>query len=254
MKLEDLLPFAVPVAFFTFWASEVLVNRLGGGRPFEKVGGWVLVGVGFFLVTMTINVTAPLWLPPEWIASHRLMDMTRLGLWGAVPAFLLGSLVSYWFHRCEHRFDAMWRGLHQMHHSIERVDMPGWAVGHPLEGLVFTAITTLVPMFVFGIDPVAAALAGTVSTVLNMVEHWNVPTPRWLGYVVQRPEQHCLHHERDVHARNYGGDIVLWDMLFGSYENPQRFDGKVGFGHSSIRALPAMFAFADVNVRRSDQQ
>lgn len=254
MKAEDFLGLAIPVAFLVFWGLEALVNRAGGGRPFEPVRGWFWVGVGFFLILNVVNVSVPLWLPPEWIARHRLMDLTGLGLWGAPLGYLAVSFMAYWFHRAEHRFDVLWRGMHQMHHAIERVDMAGWTVGHPLETVVLTGLITLLSTFVLGVDPLAAALAGTAGSILNMVEHLNVPTPHWLGYIIQRPEQHCLHHERGVHARNYGGDIVLWDVLFGSYQNDRTFQGQVGFGHSSIKALPAMLAFADVNVTRSAQQ
>jgi sterol desaturase/sphingolipid hydroxylase (fatty acid hydroxylase superfamily) len=254
MKPEDLLPFVLPVLFFAFWGSEVLLNRAGHGRRFEPVAGWALMGIVFYVLGSALGVGVPMWIPADWLARHRLLDLTGLGLWGAPVAFLGASFISYWFHRSEHRFDVIWRGCHQLHHSIERVDMPGWAVGHPTEMIIYPAITTLSAAFLLGIDPVAATIAGTVSGALNMFQHWNAPTPHWLGYVVQRPEQHCLHHERDVHARNYGGDIVLWDQLFGSFANTRTFDGKVGFGHSSLRALPAMLAFADVNVARSAQQ
>jgi sterol desaturase/sphingolipid hydroxylase (fatty acid hydroxylase superfamily) len=87
-----------------------------------------------------------------------------------------------------------------------------------------------------------------------MFSHWNVSTPHWLGYVFLRPEQHCLHHEREVHARNYGNDLAIWDQLFGSYQNVGGFQGQVGFGRPAIAALPAMFVFADVNGERSDHQ
>lgn len=249
MKLADLIALAIPVAFFAFWGAETLLNRWGHGQPFEPVKGWGLVGLVFFLVTGAINAIMPLLFDPDWIARHRLMDLTGLGLWGAPIAYLASSFAIYWLHRAEHRFDVMWRGLHQMHHAIERVDMAGWAVGHPLESLVFASMLTLLPTFVLGVDPLAAALSSTVGTIVVMFAHFNAPTPRWLGYLILRPEQHCLHHERDVQARNYG-DIALWDMLFGTFENPQTFAGQVGFGMPSIPKLPAMFAFADVNVGR----
>ena len=53
-----------------------------------------------------------------------------------------------------------------------------------------------------------------------MFQHWNVKTPRWLGYIIQRPESHGLHHELGVHARNYS-DFPLWDMLMGTFVNPE---------------------------------
>jgi sterol desaturase/sphingolipid hydroxylase (fatty acid hydroxylase superfamily) len=255
MKLEDLLALAIPVAFVLFWGSEYLINRAGGGRVFPKVRWWFVVGTGFFLLLSAANATAPLWLPPGWLARHRLMDLTGLGVWkGALLGYVATSFAMYWFHRAEHRFTVLWRGLHQFHHSIERVDMGGWAVGHPLETVVQTAYITGVSALVLGVDPMAAAIAGVFGTIVNMFSHWNVSTPHWLGYVILRPEQHCLHHEREVHARNYGGDFAIWDQLFGSFANTPVFAGQVGFGRPAIAAMPAMLAFADVNGERSPNQ
>ena len=62
-----------------------------------------------------------------------------------------------------------------------------------------------------------------------------------LGKVITRPESHSLHHERDVHARNYG-DIPIFDMLFGTFENPRSFEGKVGFHDGGSKRLGAMLA------------
>ena len=53
-------------------------------------------------------------------------------------------------------------------------------------------------------------------------------TPRWLGYLIQRPESHCRHHEFGVHASNYS-DLPLWDILFGSFHNPASWEGRAGF-------------------------
>ena len=56
----------------------------------------------------------------------------------------------------------------------------------------------------------------------------NIRTPRLLGYLIQRPEQHGLHHERDVHAYNYAS-LMLWDLLFGTFRNPESFPTQYGF-------------------------
>ena len=65
----------------------------------------------------------------------------------------------------------------------------------------------------------AAALVGYVHAVAPMVQHLNTPTPRWLSVVFQRPEAHGLHHERNIHHRNFG-DLPLWDMIFGTLRQP----------------------------------
>jgi sterol desaturase/sphingolipid hydroxylase (fatty acid hydroxylase superfamily) len=72
-----------------------------------------------------------------------------------------------------------------------------------------------------------------------MFQHTNIRTPRWLGYIVQRPESHSCHHERGVHARNYG-DLPLFDMLFGTFHNPERFEGECGFHDGGSARVGAM--------------
>ena len=104
-----------------------------------------------------------------------------------------------------------------------------------------------VTVIVLGLDPVAAALVGYVAAFHGMFQHWNVRTPRWLGYFIQRPEAHCEHHRLGVHANNFG-DLPLWDLLFGSFRNPTSFDGECGFAAPADRRMLAMLAWRDVNA------
>jgi sterol desaturase/sphingolipid hydroxylase (fatty acid hydroxylase superfamily) len=99
---------------------------------------------------------------------------------------------------------------------------------------------------VSNVDPVAAALTGYIAALYGYFQHMNVRTPQWLGVNIQRPEAHCIHHQRDVHAYNYG-DLPTWDMLFGTFRNPASFDGPVGFDKPATDRLGAMLGFADVN-------
>ena len=93
---------------------------------------------------------------------------------------------------------------------------------------------------------IAAALTGYVAAFYGMFQHWNIRTPRWLGYLIQRPEAHCEHHRLDVHAYNYG-DLPIWDLLLGTFKNPVGFDGRCGFESPADRRLGAMLAFEDVH-------
>jgi len=61
-----------------------------------------------------------------------------------------------------------------------------------------------VTVFLLGLDPLAAAIIGYVGAFYGLFQHWNVRTPRWLGYVIQRPEAHCHHHELNVHLQLRG--------------------------------------------------
>ncbi len=84
-----------------------------------------------------------------------------------------------------------------------------------------------------------------VAAFCGFFQHWNVRTPRWLGYLVQRPESHCVHHQYGVHAWNYS-DLPVRDMLFGTFRNPATWEGRAGFDEDASRRAFAMLVFRDV--------
>jgi sterol desaturase/sphingolipid hydroxylase (fatty acid hydroxylase superfamily) len=225
VKAEDILGLLTPVTYFLFLGAEAIWPA----REFPTIRRWRLIGLGFLAVIMTIGILTPLLLPVEILARHRLIDGTKLGgVGGVLVGLVVFEFVAYWIHRASHRFSFMWRWLHQMHHSVERIDIASSAVFHPLEVAYQTVFGVVIGTFVLGLDPVAAAVLGYLTAFLGMFQHLNTRTPRWLGYLVQRPESHSVHHELNVHAFNYG-NIALWDMVFGTFRNPERFDRRVGF-------------------------
>jgi sterol desaturase/sphingolipid hydroxylase (fatty acid hydroxylase superfamily) len=94
---------------------------------------------------------------------------------------------------------------------------------------------------------VETTVIGTVFTVfLGMFAHLNTSTPRWLGYFVQRPEAHAAHHERGVHAYNFG--FPIWDMLFGTFRNPPKgWQGTNGFWDGASNRVVPMLLGRDVS-------
>jgi len=80
-----------------------------------------------------------------------------------------------------------------------------------------------------------------------MFQHANIATPHWLGYLIQRPESHHVHHARGVHAYNYS-DLPLWDMLFGTFRNPRNVEGlDCGFYKGASGRLVEMLVGKDVS-------
>jgi len=104
-----------------------------------------------------------------------------------------------------------------------------------------------ITVILLGLDPLAAALVGYLVAFFGYFQHWNVRTPQWLGYVIQRPESHCVHHRMGVHYYNYS-DFPPWDILFRTFRNPEKYMGDCGFEGGADRKLGAMLAFADVNA------
>ena len=137
------------------------IEQVWPGRQFPRRAGWQWLGAGFLVLTLTIGTVLPLYLPLDWMAEHRWLEGTRLGvIGGAVVGFIVLEAFVYAWHRASHTFSPMWRLFHQLHHSPLRVDIPGALLFHPTEIVVYTLIPLMVTVIVLGLDPLAAAITG----------------------------------------------------------------------------------------------
>jgi sterol desaturase/sphingolipid hydroxylase (fatty acid hydroxylase superfamily) len=233
-----------PVTYVAFLAVELIWPA----REFPPRVGWQWLGAAFLVMSMAIGNALPLYLPVDWMAEHRWFDGTRLGVvGGAIVGFVVLELFVYVWHRANHSFSPLWRVSHQIHHSPLRVDIPGSVVFHPVEIVIYTLIPLAVTVIVLGLDPLAAALTGYVFTFASYFQHWNVHTPQWMGYILQRPESHCVHHRKGSHYYNFA-DLSLWDIVFGTFRNPPKYMGECGFENGADLRMGAMLAFEDVNA------
>jgi len=243
MDAVDFFSFLVPVT----WLVLFVLERIFPARKFPPIRGWAWIGIGALLLLGATQTIVPLLIPADWLEAHRLIDGTQLGLAGGiVVGGLLATLVSALLHRAFHRVPLLWRLVHQIHHSPQRVDIAGSAVFHITEMLIYAATSVALLTLVLGLDPVAAAAIGYYQAFLGIFEHANIRTPQWLGYLVQRPESHCVHHRRGFNTYNFS-DFPLWDILMGSFRNPREFHGEVGFDAPADGRVGAMLVFRDVN-------
>lgn len=178
-----------------------------------------------------------------------LIDGSGLGVWGgAAVGILVYELLHYSYHRLVHKSDRLWRWAHQLHHSAESLDAFGAYYLSPIDTVAFTTLSSLVFFPLLGL-PLESGVIGAAFLTFNAVfQHANIRTPRWLGYLIQRPESHSLHHGRDVHAYNYA-DLPLVDMLFGTFCNPRDFRAECGFYEGASGKIPPMLLGRDVSRR-----
>ena len=217
-------------------------------RRFDTPRFWRLRALAVSLVAIALSFAVPMgW--AKIVGDSSLLKLSSLGtLGGAVVGILVYELLHYWYHRTVHRSDRLWRGLHQMHHSAESLDAWGAYYLSPADAAIFISLGTLVFAPILGLSPGAAAVANLFLTFNAIFQHANIRTPRWLGFIIQRPESHGVHHERGVHAYNYS-DLPLIDMIFGTFRNPATFDGKLGFYDGASARLVDMLLARDVSVK-----
>ena len=147
---------------------------------------------------------------------------------GALLAYLIFTFVIYWWHRLRHSSDLIWRYFHQFHHSPKRIQTLTAYYIHPLDMTVTLFISNTIVFVLLGLNFEAAAWYTLITGFAGFFIHANIRVPRQVGYVFQTPEMHRLHHKVNHHANNYS-DIVWWDMLFGTYQNPREDIDQCGF-------------------------
>jgi sterol desaturase/sphingolipid hydroxylase (fatty acid hydroxylase superfamily) len=240
VHMEAIIGLLIPVTYVLC----LILERLFPARQLPKVKGWLLRGVLSFVMSGLINALLPMAVVSA-LAGRSLFHLSALGVVsGAFVAFIVTDSLSYWVHRLMHNVHFLWRWSHQAHHSAERLDIAGAGYFHPFD-ITITVLMSTLAAAALGVSPDAAALGGYIGFLYAMFQHLNIRTPQWLGYIIQRPEGHSVHHARGVHAYNYG-NFPLSDLLFGTFRNPADFMPEAGFWDGASAKVGAMLLGRDV--------
>jgi sterol desaturase/sphingolipid hydroxylase (fatty acid hydroxylase superfamily) len=239
---EQLVP-AVLIIVFTliFFAWE----RVFPGRELPASAGWTMRAAVMNVMQLTlIGVGGLTW--NRFFRDHALLD---LGSWASPIAegafyWFVGTFIFYWWHRIRHA-NGFWLVFHQVHHSPSRIEVLTSFYKHPIEIAADSILTGFFIYCVFGGSAEAGAWTSFFGAVGEYFYHSNIRTPQWLGWFIQRPEHHSIHHELDVHRYNFG-DITWWDRLFGTFKDAERFAERCGFPGRREERLLDMLRFKDV--------
>jgi sterol desaturase/sphingolipid hydroxylase (fatty acid hydroxylase superfamily) len=238
--MADLITWAALALIPAFLLLDLLVRA----RRYNAPRGWRLYALAVSICAIALGYFAGGFFAAAW-PFGTLFDLSSLGLWAAPIGILVYEFGHYAWHRSIHTFTPLWRGFHQFHHSAESLDAFGAFFISPQDTLGFTAIGMLVAYPLLNLSPEAGAVLSFFLYFNAMFQHANLRTPRWIGYIIQRPEAHAVHHARGVHRYNYS-DLPLVDMIFGTFRNPATFDGEVGFAPGDSRKIPQMLIGLDV--------
>lgn len=243
----ELLLDPVSLTVFALYTALIVWEALAPARPLPRVKGWKALGLAAFAGYFLLSSYLPL-LWTEQLTRFQLFDLSALGTWGgAAVGLLVYEAGVYVWHRSMHGSDLLWRTFHQMHHSAERLDTYGAFWFSPADMIGWTVLSSLCLTLVVGLTPEAATCVLLATTLLAIFQHTNIRTPRWLGYIVQRPESHSRHHARGVHYGNFS-DLPIFDILFGTFHNPHDFATEAGFYHGASRRVAEMLRWRDVSL------
>ena len=225
----------------------LLVEQFKVGWELPRVKTWPFRVILLNLVQIGMVILAGhSW--EKWFSSASLFHLSNYmpPLAGGFFAYFIATFIFYWWHRWRHESDFLWLGFHQIHHSPQRLEVITSFYKHPGEMLVNSVIGSLLVYALLGLNPESGAIYTACTALGEFFYHTNMRTPHWIGYVFQRPEMHRIHHQYGRHKNNYG-DIVWWDMLFGTYENPVEWTKKCGFRPDREERLVDMLLYRDVH-------
>ncbi len=165
-----------------------------------------LVGMTSWLAN---SAGGSLW-PDEWPLLAQLFSM-----------LLIAEFGRYWVHLAAHKLPWLWR-LHAVHHSPNRLYFLNAGRFHPLEKVLFQ-LPEVVPFILLGTNIETITLYFTFNTIHGFFQHSNIRLRLgWLNFVFSLPELHRWHHSKKMEEsdRNFGNNLIVWDLLFGTYFNP----------------------------------
>lgn len=224
----------------------ILWEAFAPARQLPHIPFWRLKGIVSFFIFFYLSTYLPL-LYAAWLPSSQLMNLSDVNVVVAgILGVLLYELGMYLWHLSMHRSSWLWRIFHQMHHSAERLDTYGAFYFSPFDMIGFTILGTVCFSFIMGLPPQAVTIFLLVSNFFSIFQHANIKTPVWLGYLIQRPESHAVHHAKGVHAYNYS-DLPLFDIIFGTFKNPDRYVEETGFYNGASSKIKDMLLFKDIN-------
>jgi sterol desaturase/sphingolipid hydroxylase (fatty acid hydroxylase superfamily) len=176
-----------------------------------------------------------------------------------VLALLVAELGYYWGHRLSHEIPLLWR-VHATHHSVRRLYWLNSGHFHPLDNLLGYALEVS-PLLLLGIGREALLLYSVFTSVNGMLKHSNVAMRLGpLNWILSSADLHRWHHApepRDGNT-NYGANLILWDIVFGTRHlpgarrPPERIglDGLPGFPRGFLGQLAAPFRWRAIAGRR----
>ena len=226
--MSKVIVFATPVFIFLivleFLWSRRASSRTAGQQPYRLNDainsislGILSQLVGALSKVLTIGIYTLV-----YDAVATVVDFPRVEFWsswyGWVLALLFYDLCYYWLHRAGHVVALFW-AAHVVHHQSQHYNL-STALRQTSSGVLFGWIF-YIPMALAGVPPLVFGIVALIDLLYQFWVHTEqVGKLGWFDRVFCSPSNHRVHHAvNDAYIdKNYGGILVLWDRLFGTFQ------------------------------------
>lgn len=214
----DFILYAVPF-FFALIALELLADHRRGVSNYRVADAINSISTGV-LSTTTGLLTKGIGLVTYAFAFKHLalFELSADSVWTWVFAFVFYDFCYYWLHRLGHERNILW-AAHSVHHQSEDYNL-STALRQTSTGFLLGWIFYL-PMAVFGVPLLVFVSVAALNLLYQFWVHTrHIPKLGWFEWFFVTPSNHRAHHAQNAlyMDRNYGGVFIIWDRLFGSFQ------------------------------------
>lgn len=206
---------------------HLLISQIALPRLLEVVMAVLFLGLA---VKISHWLGHTIW-PSHWNIAAQL-----------VLAMVISQFGEYWVHRSLHTVPWLWR-FHATHHSPGRLYWLNAARFHPVDTLLLQFVSSL-PLLLLGTGETVLLLTLTWSAVHGLFQHSNIRMKLGpLNYIFSMAELHRWHHSLDVKEanNNYGNNIILYDIIFGTMYYPKDKEASANIGLSNLDNFPKKY-------------
>ena len=214
----DFVPYAVPF-FIALIVVELLADRWRGERNYRVADAINSLSTGVLSTTTGLLTKGVGLLTYAFALKHlALFELPTQSAWTWVFAFVLYDFCYYWLHRCGHERNILW-AAHSVHHQSEDYNLTT-ALRQTSTGFLLSWIFYL-PLAVVGVPLLVFISVASLNLLYQFWVHTrHVPKLGWFEWFFVTPSNHRAHHAQNAlyMDRNYGGVFIIWDRLFGSFQ------------------------------------
>ncbi|UZE11763.1 sterol desaturase family protein [Pseudomonas sp. B21-053] len=212
----DFILYAVPF-FFVLIAVELLADRWRGVSNYRLADAINSISTGVLSTTTGLLTKGVGLLTYAFALDHlALFKLSGDSVW--VFAFVLYDFCYYWLHRMGHERNILW-AAHSVHHQSEDYNL-STALRQTSTGFLLSWIFYL-PMAVLGVPLLVFISVAALNLLYQFWVHTkHIPKLGWFEWFFVTPSNHRAHHAQNAlyMDRNYGGVFIIWDRLFGSFQ------------------------------------
>jgi len=238
--------YAIPV-FFALIGLELWVAHRRRARAYDFADAVCSIGLG--AMSQVSGIFSKLVVLAIYVAVFDHLRLFSLSA-GSVAVWLAGLLLYdflyYWHHRLGHEVGVLW-AAHVVHHQSEEFNL-STALRQTSSGFLFGWVFYL-PMALLGFPPLVFVAVGLIDLLYQYWIHTEqIGRLGWFDRVFASPSNHRVHHGvNDRYLdKNYGGILILWDRLFGTFADEDADEPVIYGTRSPLRRYDPVWSNLEV--------